>query len=86
MVPDSLTLCGETMSLGSWLKTPMFSSLYIGFGGLLHAGSFHKIWSSSPASFSEGRETYLWKNGQDGGIDVGSSRSATNVNEFLTIF
>jgi len=29
MVPDLLTLGSETMNLGSWLKTPMFSSLCV---------------------------------------------------------
>ncbi|KAG1731219.1 uncharacterized protein EDB91DRAFT_1058904 [Suillus paluster] len=31
MIPDSLTLGGETMSLSSWLKTPMFSSFPVSF-------------------------------------------------------
>ncbi|KAG1865419.1 hypothetical protein F4604DRAFT_1625432 [Suillus subluteus] len=64
MIPDLLTLGGETMSLRSWLKTPMFSSF--------------------PASFSEGRETYLWKEGQDGGIDLykGSDASTSTIARF----
>ncbi|KAG0701568.1 hypothetical protein DFH29DRAFT_875791 [Suillus ampliporus] len=57
MVPDLLTLGGETMSLGSWLKTPMFSSF--------------------PASFSEGGETYLWKEDPNGGIVL--YKGSTNV-------
>jgi hypothetical protein len=31
MVPDLLTLGGSSMSLNSWLKTPIFSSLYVEF-------------------------------------------------------
>ncbi|KAG1819846.1 uncharacterized protein BJ212DRAFT_1479068 [Suillus subaureus] len=64
MIPDLLTLGGETMSLRSWLKTPMFSSF--------------------PASFSEGREMYLWKKGQGGGIDLynGSDANAGIIARF----
>jgi hypothetical protein len=43
MTPDLLTLGGETMSLRSWLKTPMFSSLYVTFDKLLHARFFYKV-------------------------------------------
>jgi hypothetical protein len=50
MTPDLLTLGGETMSLRSWLKTPMFSSF--------------------PASFNDEGETYLWKEGRDGRINL----------------
>ncbi|KAG0705754.1 hypothetical protein DFH29DRAFT_1030000 [Suillus ampliporus] len=58
MVPDSLTLGSKSTSLGSWLKTPMFSTF--------------------PVWFSEGGETYLWKEGQNGGISLykGSSTGA----------
>ncbi|KAG1865421.1 hypothetical protein F4604DRAFT_1781675 [Suillus subluteus] len=64
MIPDLLTLGGETISLRSWLKTPMFSSF--------------------PALFSEGRETYLWKEGRDGGIKLykGSGSSASTIARF----
>ncbi|KAG1749501.1 hypothetical protein EDB19DRAFT_1680511 [Suillus lakei] len=66
MIPDLLTLGGETMTLGSWLKTPMFSSF--------------------PVSFSEGGVTYLWKESQDGGIDLykGSGASTSTIARFYS--
>ncbi|KAG1837878.1 hypothetical protein C8R48DRAFT_680199 [Suillus tomentosus] len=64
IIPDVLTLGGETMRLGGWLKTPIFSSF--------------------PASFREGRETYRWKKGRDGRIDLykGSGADTSTIARF----
>ncbi|KAG1731212.1 uncharacterized protein EDB91DRAFT_1028421, partial [Suillus paluster] len=59
VLPDSLTLGSKSMSLGSWLKRPLFSSF--------------------PASFSEGGETYLWKECQDGGIALYKGSTSTSA-------
>ncbi|KAG2131245.1 uncharacterized protein EDB93DRAFT_1094487 [Suillus bovinus] len=66
VIPDLMTLGGETTRLGSWFKMPMFSSF--------------------PASFREGRETYCWKEGRGGGIDLykgsGASSSTSTIARF----
>ncbi|OAX32654.1 hypothetical protein K503DRAFT_776448 [Rhizopogon vinicolor AM-OR11-026] len=62
MVPDLLTLGGSSMSLGSWLKTPMFSSF--------------------PASFKEGGETYIWKESLDDGIYLYRESNTTVIARF----